>query len=67
MPYNDYLFDNHTCTLAIEYHICPKCKKITESRNAYVKGGDGVDRKKVECMKCKETFEVKKILPEILG
>lgn len=67
MPYNDYQLDNHTCTMTWEYHECPKCHKITESRTEYKRCDSGVYRKKVSCKKCKETFEVEKKLPPMLG
>lgn len=67
MPYRDEQLDNHTCPLVWEYHTCPKCKKITESRQAYKRFDDGSYRKKVACKKCHETFEVSKILKPLLG
>lgn len=54
---------DHTWDVHVEYHRCPKCKKILESRKPFVyRLGKYV--KEIECEACGHRFtEVKKRKP----
>lgn len=49
----------HTWDLVLEYHRCPKCGYILESRESYHQRL-GVYVKELECDRCKNKFTIEK-------
>lgn len=49
----------HTWDLVLQYHRCPKCGYIIESREGF-RHRLGSWMKEVQCDRCKHSFELKK-------
>ena len=50
----------HTWDLIVEYHRCPKCGYILESRQGFVRDAEGNWSKNVSCERCGNSFAVHK-------
>jgi hypothetical protein len=56
----------HTWDLILQYHRCPKCGKIIESRENYTyRLGKYI--KELQCTNCKENFTLTKPTKPIFG
>lgn len=51
---------SHTWDLVVDYHRCPKCGFITESRQSFYSDAEGKWSKKITCGRCDGQFVVNK-------
>lgn len=56
----------HTWDLVVDYHRCPKCGFINESRVEYQRGKDSLT-KDITCGRCGEKFTVSKKITKKFG
>jgi rubredoxin len=50
----------HTWNIVFEYHCCPKCGYIIESRENFQYRLDGMYQKDLKCPRCKNQFNLTK-------
>lgn len=50
---------SHTWDMVIDYHLCPNCKRIIESRQNYLYTS-GRCVKEIQCPYCEHAFSVSK-------
>jgi uncharacterized C2H2 Zn-finger protein len=57
---------NHTWKIILDYHACPKCGKIIESREPYI-DVFGKASKDLKCPRCEHLFTIQSEKKKLIG